>query len=88
VGQLGRRVLDKRIHADLASVIKVLEALELDIRVVGTKDKLAERKKSKQRPISTTLLLPLQLVQQKLRRAFLSSSRLWLFLSSFHSTFL
>lgn len=43
-GRFGRRALDKYIHADLESIISLLEGLELDIRVVGAKDKLAEKK--------------------------------------------
>ena len=42
--QFGRSVLDKYIHADLESIISLLEGFELDIRVVGAKDKLARKK--------------------------------------------
>ena len=43
-GQFGHHVLDKYIHADLNSIINLLGGLGLDIRVVGAKDKLAEKK--------------------------------------------
>lgn len=43
-GRVGRQVLDKYIHANVDSVIKLLEGLELDTRVVGASDKLAEKK--------------------------------------------
>lgn len=43
-GQFGRHVLDKYIHADWDSMISLLEGLEFDIRVVGAKNKLAEKR--------------------------------------------
>lgn len=43
-GRFGRHVLDKYIHADLDSIINLLEGLELDIRVVSAGNKLAEKK--------------------------------------------
>ena len=43
-GRFGRHALDKYIHADLESIISLLEDLKLDIRVVGAEDKLAEKK--------------------------------------------
>lgn len=42
--QFGRHVLDKYIHADWESIISLLEGLELDTRVVGAKNKIAEKR--------------------------------------------
>ncbi len=43
-GQLGHHLLDKYIHADLNSIIRLFESLQFDIRVMGAKDALAEKK--------------------------------------------
>lgn len=43
-GQLGHHLLDKYTHADLNSIILLFESLQFDIRVVGAKDALAEKK--------------------------------------------
>ena len=43
-GQLGHHLLDKYIHADLNSIIRLFESLQFDIRVMGAKDTLAEKK--------------------------------------------
>jgi len=43
-GQLKQHLLDKYIHADLNSIIRLFESLQFDIRVMGAKDALAEKK--------------------------------------------
>jgi hypothetical protein len=43
-GQLGHNLLNKYAHADLNSIIRLFESLQFDIRVIGAKDALAEKK--------------------------------------------
>ena len=43
-GQLGHHLLDKYIHADLDSIIRLFESSQFDMRVKGAKDALAEKK--------------------------------------------
>ncbi len=43
-GQLGHHLLDKYIHADLNSIIRLFESQQFDISVMGAKDALAKKK--------------------------------------------